>query len=67
MFQTRKTVVAKDKVMLENIKRDIRNQLNKKGVIISGINMDMNSENISLSLHIQCFPSPTQLLSQRRY
>ena len=56
MFRKRKTVVPRDREILENIKRDIQNMLNEKGVMISGIDMEMNPKNISLSIQIRCLP-----------
>ncbi|HEY5585355.1 MAG TPA: hypothetical protein VIK78_12825 [Ruminiclostridium sp.] len=52
MFRTHNTAVIKDREVLENIKREIEIQLGKRGVILSGINMEINPENISLSIFI---------------
>jgi len=52
MFRTHNTAVIKDREVLENIKREIEIQLGKRGVILSSINMEINPENISLSIFI---------------
>ena len=50
MFQKRKIEINKDSELLENIKREIEIQLGKRGVMISGINMEIKPENISLCI-----------------
>jgi len=62
MFRKRKTAVVRNSELLENIKRDIKNKLNEKGVVISGINMKMNPKNISLSIQIKYLPPKTHQL-----
>jgi len=62
MFLKRETVVVNDRGLLENIKRDIENKLNEKGVMILGINIETNTENISLIIHIRCLPQKTRQL-----
>ena len=39
MFSRHKKIVGDNRELLENIKRDIENQLYQKGVMISGINI----------------------------
>ncbi len=56
MFSRHKKIVGDNRELLENIKRDIENQLYQKGVMISGINIEMNSENISFCIFIQSLP-----------
>ena len=52
MFRNSNTVDVKDSELLEKIKRDIEIQLGKRGVLISGIDMMMNSDTISFSIII---------------
>ena len=52
MFQKRKVEVNKDSELLENIKREIEIQLDKIGVMISGINMEIKPKNISFCIFI---------------
>lgn len=52
MLGRRKLVTKKETEVLENIKRDIKIQLRENGIIVSGMNMQINSENISLSIFI---------------
>ena len=61
MFFSNKQIFDGNSELLENIRRDIKNQLYEKGVMISGINIDMNSENISFSIFIQGLPVKRKL------
>lgn len=60
MFLSNKQIVDGNTELLENIRRDIKNKLYEKGVMISGINIEMNSENISFSILIQGLPVKRQ-------
>ncbi len=53
MFFKQDIVEVNDRVLLENIKCDIQNQLNEIGVTTSKINVEMNSKNISLNISIR--------------
>ena len=52
MFRKSKIAVIKDRELLDNIKTEIEIQLRERGVMISGINIEMNPENISLRILI---------------
>ena len=53
MFFKQDIVEANDRILLENIKSDIQNQLNEIGVTTSKIHVEMNSKNISLNISIR--------------
>jgi tRNA threonylcarbamoyladenosine modification (KEOPS) complex Pcc1 subunit len=59
MLGKRKTPVIKDNEILENIKKEIETKLTKMGVVTSKIDMEMNSENISLSILVRRLPPLT--------
>ncbi|PYG88840.1 hypothetical protein LY28_01201 [Ruminiclostridium sufflavum DSM 19573] len=48
------TAEVNNKILLESIKSDIQLQLKELGVTTSGINVEMNSKNISLNIGIRC-------------
>lgn len=52
MLGTRKTVTKKENELVENIKRDIQEQLVQKGITLSGFDMEINPENISLCISL---------------
>lgn len=54
MLFENKTVEPNDKALLENIRSDIKNQLNEIGVTTSRINVEMDSKNLSLNIIIRC-------------
>jgi hypothetical protein len=62
MFRKRNTVINTNRELIQNIELDIRNKLNEKGVIISGINTEMKPKNLSLSIQITCLPPKAQQL-----
>ncbi len=51
-WKQKKNTVEKGNVLLESIKRDIEIQLRNRGIQVSGIEMQINTENISLSIYI---------------
>lgn len=53
MLLKEETVDINDRILLENIKSDIQNQLNEIGVTTSGIDVIMNSKNILLNISIR--------------
>lgn len=52
MFGRQKIEDSKDDDVLEKIKGEIQTQLHLKGVSVSSINMQMNPNNISLTICI---------------
>jgi tRNA threonylcarbamoyladenosine modification (KEOPS) complex Pcc1 subunit len=56
MLVKHKKHVNNENVIAENIKNEIKIQLNKIGILISDINMEMNTKNISLSIYIRSLP-----------
>lgn len=52
MLGRHKIVTKKNSELLENIERDIKMQLREKGIIVSGLNMEIKSESISLSIFL---------------
>lgn len=51
-----KTPVIKDNDMFENIKKEIEITLTKMGVVTSNIDMEIDTESISLSILVRCLP-----------
>ncbi len=51
-WKQKKNTVDKGNVLLESIKRDIEIQLRNRGIQVSGIEMQINTGNISLSIYI---------------
>ncbi len=51
MFRKRRKVIARKEVeVIDKIKRDIEMELSKKGVRVSCMNLNINSESISLNI-----------------
>ncbi|AEY65280.1 hypothetical protein [Clostridium sp. BNL1100] len=51
MFRKRRKVIARKEVeVIDKIKRDIETELSKKGVRVSCMNLNINSERISLNI-----------------
>jgi hypothetical protein len=61
MFWKHKAAVANNWGLLENIKKDIENQLGEKGVMVSEIKIKIGTENISFSITIQGLPVSNHL------
>jgi hypothetical protein len=53
MLRRRKIVSDKKSDILEDIKKDLQMQLGEKGIGISGVDMQMKSENLSLSIFLK--------------
>lgn len=53
MLREREIVTEKELEIIENIKRDILMQLVNKGVIVSGLDMKISPDNISLNISIK--------------
>ena len=52
MLIKQKKKVEENNDLLERIKSEIQSQLGDRGVAVSGINMKINPNNISLSIYI---------------
>lgn len=52
MLGRHKIVTKRNSELMENIERDIKVQLREKGIIVSGLNMEIKSESISLSIFL---------------
>ncbi len=51
MFRKRRKIVARNEVeIIDKIKRDIETELSKKGIRVSCMNLNINSERISLNI-----------------
>ncbi len=51
MFRKRRKLIARKEVeVIDKIKRDIEMELSKKGVRVSCMNLNINSESISLNI-----------------
>ncbi len=51
MFRKRRKVIARKEVeVIDKIKKDIEMELSKKGVRVSCMNLNINSESISLNI-----------------
>jgi len=66
MFWKHNTVAVSDIDLQESIKRDLKKKLNAKGVIISGVNMELKPESISLCLNLSCVRPKRHHLMYRR-
>lgn len=53
MFWRHNTAAGSDIDLQESIKRDIEKNLSAKGVVISGVNMEIKPKNILLRLQLQ--------------
>lgn len=53
MLKRRKIVSDKKSDIFEEIKKDLQLQLGEKGVGISGVDMQVKSENLSLSIFLK--------------
>ncbi|MDF2985325.1 MAG: hypothetical protein K0R50_835 [Eubacterium sp.] len=51
-WKQKKKTFEKGNDLLESIKREIEIQLGNRGIQISGIEMQINTDNISLSIYI---------------
>ncbi len=52
MFWRQKKITNKSEELLERIKNEIEIQLEKRGVAVSGINLQLEPNNISLSIYL---------------
>ena len=52
MLIKQKKKVEENNDLLERIKSEIQSQLGNRGVAVSGINMQINQNNISLSIYV---------------
>jgi hypothetical protein len=52
MLKKRKIASNTEPEVIDKIKRDIETELSKKGILISGMNLNINSECISLNILI---------------